>query len=226
MSAPIVTPATRDFGVRTPSVYDLEVTLQKFLDKILDPMLLDNPSLNEQQPDTIPFDPIERAQTLLGKIKPRIIRGRIPRTVTGEIAVDKLPDFPHVIVQAVKGKIEQEETHITVRLLFAAYDENPDSHGYQDVLNMIEAAALPITSFGQGALDKTYPIVLPIEWNLIEAETFPHFLGEMVTMWQLPSGRPMPDLSESVIPGEQLEARFEFASEMATRVTEGITAQP
>jgi hypothetical protein len=221
MSAPLpITPAV--FGVRPQSAYDLEVTLVKFITQLFaDAYRLDNPTLNlaqatapSQEPLPLPgpdeqvtYDPTERAQTLYLKVPPRVLRGHVPRTVTGEIAVDRLPDCPAIILQAVSGKIERADSHdqtvVTVRILANAYDENPDSSGYQDVLNMLEAMVSALTSFGQQAIDDAYPIILPIEWKMVDADTFPHYVGEMTTTWQLPAGRPMPD-SETfgIIPGE------------------------
>jgi hypothetical protein len=224
-----VTPSALDFGRRAQSVYDLEKTLVKFIAKLLDTYRLDNPTLNLAQatrpdqeplplPDTdeqVTFDPEQRAQTLMLKVPPRVVRGRVPRTVTGEIAVDQLPDCPSVIVQAVSSKIELHDSHTqavtTVRILVSAYDENPNSGGYQDVANMCEAIAIALTSFGQQAIDQAYPIVLPLEWKLIEPDCFPHFVGEITTTWQLPAGRPMPD-SETfgIVPAEHLDTRVSY----------------
>lgn len=203
-----VTPPERDTGQRVHSAFDLEVTLVGFLTKLFGGMRLDNPTLNLAQPDIVTFDPRERAQTLALKAVPRVCRGRVPRTVTGEIALDKLPDVPNVIVQAIKAKVEQPSTIVTVRILFSTYDENPDSSGYQDCLNLIEAAALALTSFGQQAIDKAYPIQLPLEWTLIEPDCFPHFVGEMTTTWELPSARPLPDPDLfGIVPAEHIELR-------------------
>jgi hypothetical protein len=222
MSAPEpITPKSHDLHVRTKSLYDLEVTLVKFLQRIFGVYRFDNPTLNLAQsaepvptpqvydPDQPPvsFDPTARAQTLALKVPPRIERGRVPRTVTGEIQVDRLPDCPAIIVQIVNARVEIESTIVTLKLFVTAYDENPDSSGYQDVLNMIEAIALALTSFGQQGLDQAYVIQLPINWNLVEADTFPHFIGEMTTTWEFPSGRPMPDISETIVPVEQVEIK-------------------
>jgi hypothetical protein len=207
---------------RALSAYDLEVTLVKFLTLLFASARLDNPTLNLAQATqplhpiepadkpTVPYDYEERAQTLTLKQAPRVVRGRIPRTVTGEIALDKLPDVPNIIVQATGARVQADETFVTVRLLFVAYDENPDSQGYQDVLNMIEAASIALTSFGQAAIDSAYPIVMPLEWKLVEPDCFPHYLGEMTTTWELPSGRPLPD-SETfgIVPAEHIELRAE-----------------
>jgi hypothetical protein len=215
-----VTPPENDTGRRAQSIYDLEETLCRFLEKLLTPYRLDNPTLNLAQatspqhpiapPESPPvsFDYKERAETLVEKVAPRVERGRVPRTVTGEIAVDKLPDCPAVIVQAVAAKIDNDVTHATVRILVNAYDENPDSAGYQDVQNISEAIWMALTSYGQQGIDKAYPIIMPIEWKLIEADTFPHFIAEMTTTWELPSARPLPD-SEifGIVPGEQIELR-------------------
>jgi hypothetical protein len=222
-----VTPPERDLGRRAQSVYDLELTLQKFINRLfVDTYRLDNPTLNLAQatapshpivmdPDeVVPYDPIGRAQTLYLKVPPRVVRGRVPRTVTGEIAVDKLPDCPAIIIQVVSAKVQSMETIATVRILVNAYDEDPDSGGYQDVQNMVEAISIALTSYGQQAIDQAYPIVMPFDWKLIEADTFPHYIAEITTEWELPSGRPLPD-SETfgIVPGEHLEFRAEAIGE-------------
>jgi hypothetical protein len=226
MSAPEpVTPPETDLGRRAQSLYDLEVTLVKFLTRLfIDAYRLDNPTLNLAQAtapapahpivvnpdDVVSYDPTQRAQTLMLKVPPRIVRGRVPRTVTGEIAVDKLPDCPAILVQAVSAKVQNDETLVTVRILVNAYDENPDSGGYQDVQNMVEAIAIALTSFGQQAIDQAYPIVMPFTWQLVEADTFPHYIAEMTTEWELPSGRPLPDAEIfGIIPAEHLDIRIE-----------------
>lgn len=219
-----VTPPERDAGLRRQTAYDLEVTLVGFLTKLFSGARLDNPTLNLSQatqpeplvvldPDLPPvsYDPATRMQTLALKQPPRVVRGRVPRTVTGEIALDKLPDVPNIIVQAIKAKVEQPSTIVTVRILFSTYDENPDSSGYQDCLNLIEAAAMALTSFGQAGIDQAYPIQMPIEWTLVEPDCFPHFVGEMTTTWELPSARPLPDdVFFGIVPAEQIELRATY----------------
>lgn len=204
-------PIPRSAGdIRLHTAFDLEKTLVTFLTRIFSGQRLDNPTLNLAQPEVVPFDYEQRAQTLTLKQPPQVVRGRIPRTLTGEIAIDKLPDCPNIVVQATKATVENTDTHVTVKLMFSAYDENPESQGYQDVLNMIEAAAIALTSYGQGALDAAYPIVMPIEWTIIEADCFPHFVGEMTTVWQLPSARPLPDAETfGIVPAEHIEMRVE-----------------
>jgi hypothetical protein len=214
-----VTPSTHDSGRRAQSVYDLEETLVRFITRLfVESYRLDNPTLNLAQatrpshpivvdPDeVVPYDPTGRAQTLMLKVPPRVERGRVPRTVTGEIAVDKLPDCPAILVQVVSAKVQNDETLATVRILVNAYDENPDSGGYQDVQNMVEAISIALTSFGQQAIDRAYPIVMPFAWHLIEADTFPHFIAEITTEWELPSGRPMPDYDTfGIVPAEHMQ---------------------
>jgi hypothetical protein len=225
-----VTPLDRDFGRRSQSAFDLETTLVAFLSKLFDSQRLDNPTLNLSQvtqpeqltprivkgPDDVPvsYDPTLRQHTLALKVPPRVVKGRIPRTVTGEIALDQLANVPNVIVQAIKAKIEIDCTHVTVRMLFSTYDENPDSQGYQDCLNLIETAAIALTTFGQAAIDKAYPIVMPIEWSLVESDCMPHFVGEMTTLWELPSARPWVGQEMfGIIPGEHLDVRASYDTE-------------
>jgi hypothetical protein len=207
------------------SAFDLEAALVDFLTLLFDHARLDNPTLNLAQatqpthpiapPDKplLSFDTKLRAQTLILKVPPRVVRGRVPRTVTGEIALDKLPDVPSIIVQAVSAKVANDSTIVTTRLLFTAYDENPDGQGYQDVLNMLEAATIALTSFGQRGIAEAYVIVLPLEWKLVEPDCFPHYLGEMTTQWELPSGRPLPDADTfGIVPAEHLELRGSYGA--------------
>jgi hypothetical protein len=224
-----VTPPASDKGIRTQTAFDLERTIVGFLTNLFSTLRLDNPTLNlsqatspqpmeprvVQDPDQPPvsYDPALRQQTLALKVAPRVIRGRVPRTVTGEIDMDRLSDVPNIIVQATKARVETASTMVTLRILFTSYDENPDSQGYQDVLNMIEAAAIALTQFGQAAIDKAFPIVLPVEWELYDTERadyFPHFCGEMTTQWELPSARPWVELDVfSLAPGEGMDVRAE-----------------
>jgi hypothetical protein len=204
----------------------LEVTLVKFIEQLVAGYRFDNPTLNLSQatqpehpivkgPDDEPvsYDPTERAQTLALKVKPRVERGRVPRTVTGEIAIDQMSNFPSVIVQAVSARAETQETIVTVRIFVHMYDENPNSGGYQDCVNITEMLTAALTSYGQGALDDAYPIVMPIDWKLIEADTFPHFIAEMTTNWEMPSGRPLPDAETfGIVPAEYPEGRVHLTT--------------
>jgi hypothetical protein len=197
-----------DFGVRGQTAYDLEVQLVKFLTQLFGFQRLDNPAVNALQPNAVPFDPVERAQSLTGKVPPQITRGRVPRTVTGEIDVTQLPNVPSIIVQATSGHVETKSTFVEAKICASAYDENPNSQGYQDVLNMIETMALALTSYGQKGIDESYVIVLPMDWKLHEEDTAPYFAGEIISKWELPSARPLPDLETfGIIPAEHIELR-------------------
>ena len=92
----------------------------------------------------------------------------------------------------------------------STYDETPDRGGYQDTLNITEAIALALTSFGQAGIDKAYPIVMPFEWKLVEPDTFPHYCVEMTTTWELPSARPLPDPELGLVPGAQLDFHIHY----------------
>jgi hypothetical protein len=214
---------------RAISAFHLEGKLVEFIRQLFtDTYLLDNPKVNQYQtaqdewhdlpqpdvpahpivPPTVPYDYTGRAQSLLGKVPPMIVRGRVPRTVTGEIDPNQLPDFPSIAVQVTEGKVETHETHVTVRIFFHAYDENPNSQGYQDVLTMTEVVAYALTSYGQKGIDNCYVIMLPFEWRIPEGITFPHFIGEMLTKWKLPSARPLPDYDTMLpIPAEHIDLR-------------------
>jgi hypothetical protein len=197
-----------DLGIRVQTAYDLEVQLVKFLTQLFSSTRLDTQAVNALQPDVVPFDPVQRMQTLEGKVAPQITRGRVPRTVTGEIDANQLPNVPSIIVQAVGARVETNSTFVDAKIFASAYDENPNSQGYQDVLNMIEAMASALTSFGQQGIDESYVIVLPMDWKLHEEDTFPHYVGEIATKWELPSARPLPDAEMfGIIPAEHVDLR-------------------
>jgi hypothetical protein len=218
MSAP--RPITQpDLGVRTHSAYDLEKVLVAFTKQVFEEYRLDNSTLNLAQatapdprivhdPDEPPvsYDPTARAQTLYLKVPPRVERGCVPRTVTGEIQVDRLPDCPAIILQATGATTITKDSHNqktqTVKFWIVAYDENPNGSGYQDCLNMVEQLETALIQFR--VIDEAYPLLMPVEWRLVEADTFPHFIVEMTTSWQVPAARPWPTLAESIIPGEHL----------------------
>jgi hypothetical protein len=188
-----LTALNRDVGIRTHSIYDLEVTLVAFIKRLISGSRLDNPTVNLAQPDIVTYDPTERAQSLELKVSPRVERGDIPRIVTGEINVDKLPNVPAILVQATKGKVESKSTLITVHILISAYDESPGGNAYQDCQNILDVLTTALTTFGQAAIDHAYPIVLPMEWELMKGELFPHAAAQLTTVWELPSARPGPD---------------------------------
>jgi len=203
-----VTPLNRDTGRRALSAFDLERTIAEFLFDLLDGQRLDNPTVNLAQPNEVPFDGAARSQTLIGKQPPQVVRGRIPRTVTGEINADALPQVPSVIVQVVSGRYDTGDGSATLRMLVTTYDENPDGQGYQDCLNLTETITNALCSFGQTVIDKAYSIVLPCEWKMIEPDSFPHYLAEITTQWMLPASSPYL-LGGGHIPGESLRFNIE-----------------
>ena len=235
----------QDFGVRPHTAFDLERKLVEFIQQLFtNTYQLDNPAVNRLQPagfqelhdqpqpplpthpivlPSVPFDPVGRAQTLLGKVPPQVVRGRVPRTVTGDLDPSQLPDFPSITVQAITGRVEKLETHVGVRIYFHAYDENPQSQGYQDLTNMIEVVSLALTSYGQKGINDAYPIVLPLEWKIPDEHYFPHYIGEMHTTWQLPSARPLPDYDDlfPMIPAEHIDLQASESPELEVNLWNG-----
>src|SRR5262245_49750088 len=206
------------------SLNDMEEELVAFLNEVLNGMRLDNPSVNELQqtgkfpksydPDEppVPFDPTARAQTLAGKVPIRIVRGRVPRTVTGEINASDLPNVPNLIIQVLNAEIQVRETFVGVRILGSTYDENPDGSGYQDLTNIMERAQIAICSFGQAGIGNKYVIQLPFMWHHYENTTFPHFVAELNVKFEFPSGRPLPDSPDGIIPMEHIESDMSYGS--------------
>lgn len=188
----------------------LEKTLVKFLERLFRHQLLKTNRLALAQPiDREPFEEtcpeaprhvyssvpyeeisvppeIEPDDPALALMQPpKIVAGWIPRNVTGLISLDQVPDYPVIILQTTGVEYQYDEAVATVRLLIGAYDEDPDYQGYKDCLNMAEAIAHAF--FAWRVIDDSYSLVPPAKWAMIEADTFPHFLAEMTTQWELPT---------------------------------------
>jgi len=134
---------------------------------------------------------------------------------------------PSIIVQAISAKVETLSTFVDLKICVAAYDENPNGQGYQDVLNMIENMVPALTSYGQKGIDESYVIVLPMEWHLIEADMMSHFAGEIVTKWELPSARPLPDDEMfGIIPAEKIDLRATHSGDFSPLFTEDDSDVP
>jgi hypothetical protein len=81
---------------------------------------------------------------------------------------------------------------------------------------MIEKSSIVLTSWGQKSIDDAYPIVMPIDWHLNQTDTFPYFAGEMITHWQLPSARPLPDYDTFMgVPAERIDLNVSVDEEVS-----------
>src|SRR6516164_7265676 len=74
--------------------------------------------------------------------------------------------------------------------MFNVYDESPEGHGLHDLLILTEMVGYELAASGQDAIARSFPIILPVNWKLIEAATFPHYLAEMTTNWSMQVAAP------------------------------------
>lgn len=166
----------------------LERTLRDYIERELEPYRLDNAQVNIVQPDEVPFDPDERARSLVLKMPPVVVTGHPPKTVTGVYDTSALPQSPYVAVRAISGRSTFHDTGpfetCTVELVLSTYDQNPNRHGYQDLLNIVDV--LQNAFFRDRVIDEAYSLVAPITWSLLDAVPFPYWQAEVTTQWQLP----------------------------------------
>jgi hypothetical protein len=174
---------------------DLEETLVKFVERLFRPDSFgtnqlamaqprEHPAFIEPSPEVEDNEP-GRERALRLRRPPRVVAGWIPRTVTGVIDPEHIPDYPAIIIQVVQVEYALDQALATARLLIGAYDPEPDFQGFKDCLYMCEALALAF--LGWRVIDDSYSLVAPVKWSMLDIDTFPHFFAELTTLWQLPT---------------------------------------
>ncbi len=100
---------------------------------------------------------------------------------------------PYVIHQIITGKDARApsngnrlESRATVRSIFCVYNEN-EEEGALSLLGAIER--LRISFLKDEVLAKRYQLDLDagVEMLIYPDDTFPHYAGEMISVWKLPS---------------------------------------
>ena len=100
-----------------------------------------------------------------------------PKERAAEVYTMRLPNkdaetkqIPYILLQFIKGSDdqkegEQPESECAVRFVFATYSEDG----------------------GRGAIGEQFSIKRPIEYIVYPDSTPPYFMGEMMTIWEMPT---------------------------------------
>ena len=112
----------------------------------------------------------------------QIFLGELPPKKQGQI------DFPYVILQAVSGSDQDENSDITVKILCGIYSAEGVEAGVNDILNLITRCRKIVLS-KRLTKDSRYSLKLPVTWECgdPEAKYFqpqPHAEGEVTTVWE------------------------------------------
>lgn len=119
-----------------------------------------------------------------------------PLTRAAEVYLMRLPDkdaetnrIPYILLQLLTGIDEQEQgkepdSACKIRIVFATYSEDA-SAGSMDLLNVI--TRIRVALLKQGVIGKQFTIRKPLEYAIYPDETGPYYLGEMLTIWGIPT---------------------------------------
>lgn len=146
----------------------------------------------------MPFGLLKEIETLLadGLKDPRFrVPGLEEAYAPAQIFLGELPpkkqdqiDFPYVILQAIGGTDQNENSEVTVKILCGIYAEEGAEAGVNDILNLITRCRKIVLSkrrTGNG----WFTLKLPVTWECgdPDAKYFqpqPHSEGELTTVWE------------------------------------------
>lgn len=119
-----------------------------------------------------------------------------PKERAPQVHVMRLPDkdaetalIPYILLQFIKGTDIQEagerpESECNVRIVVATYSED-GGEGATDVLNVITRIRTALLK--AGVVGEQFLIKKPVEYIVYPDSTAPYYLGEMMTLWEIPA---------------------------------------
>ena len=112
-----------------------------------------------------------------------------------EVHTMRLPDkdaetqlIPYILLQFITGKDEQEEgespeSECKIRIVVATYSEDGGA-GAMDVLNLL--TRIRVSLLKAGVVGGQFLLRKPLEYIVYPDSTAPYYLGEMLTIWEMP----------------------------------------
>lgn len=96
--------------------------------------------------------------------------------------------IPYILLQFLTGKdehkpAEQPESECNIRIVVATYSED-GGEGAADLLNVITRIRVALLKAGE--VGKQFLLKKPLEYVVYPDETNPYYLGEMLTIWEMP----------------------------------------
>ncbi|MCZ8520129.1 MULTISPECIES: hypothetical protein [Paenibacillus] len=111
---------------------------------------------------------------------PQVVTGYLPQQLAGE---ENPSEYPFIIVRPFKGKDAMEGGHMSVRLIFGTYRDDDD--GFYYVMNLMERVRQHLQK--RRGLGGVFRLELPYEWQVFEEQPMPHWVGEAITLWSIPT---------------------------------------
>jgi len=95
---------------------------------------------------------------------------------------------PYILMQFLTGKDDQlegqsPESECRIRIVVATYSED-ESEGALDVLNVL--TRIRIALLKDGIVGGQFSVKKPIEYIVYPDDTAPYYMGEMITIWEMP----------------------------------------
>lgn len=112
-----------------------------------------------------------------------------------EVHVMRLPDkdaetqrIPYILLQFLTSKdehqpAEQPDSECYIRIIAATYSDD-GGEGATDLLNVLTRIRVALLKAGE--VGRQFLLKKPLEFIVYPEETNPYFLGEMLTIWEMP----------------------------------------
>lgn len=119
-----------------------------------------------------------------------------PGKRAAEVHLMQLPEkdaetrrIPYIILQFLTGKdnqqpAEQPDSECKVRIVVATYSED-GGEGAMDVLNIITRIRVALLKAGE--IGNQFLLKKPLEYIVYPNDTQPYYMGEMLTIWEMPT---------------------------------------
>lgn len=119
-----------------------------------------------------------------------------PKRRAAEVHLMRLPNkdaetnrIPYILLQFLTGEDTQQtgketDSECKIRIVVATYSED-GSAGSMDVLNVI--TRIRVALLKEGVIGKQFTLRKPLEYTVYPDETGAYYLGEMITVWGIPT---------------------------------------
>lgn len=125
-----------------------------------------------------------------GSRPPKVINGYLPPKRSGSP-----DDVPFILVRAESAKSDEESTVVDVSIVVCAYagEEDGEVFGHDIVLEIISRIRTALMAIPNQILENRYMLNMPIEWDNVAEQPYPHWQMMMTTHWIMPNARPWSD---------------------------------
>lgn len=167
----------------TPVV--LLTELKKFIEENTKDIILSvRPVKNKTLPPGVKT--VKPAQEPEGEVAHRAPEVHIMRLPDKEAEIQRIP---YILLQFLTGKdehkpAEQPDSECNIRIIAATYSED-GGEGATDLLNVLTRIRVALLKAGE--VGQQFLLRKPLEYIVYPEETNPYFLGEMLTIWEMPT---------------------------------------